>query len=502
VTEIQGWSPALERVFKEVVFRFLEEIHSTKAALYLQASDGSYVLVTQYGFGKRDRLVAEYPARDPVVLRVRELRNQPKAFQRPGEFPEVSRYLEGAGTGRLLLVPLFAGSKVLGFADVRDKGRRQPFVPNDLKTAKRIARSLVNLLADQGLYPDLELEPPEETLRSAASPGEEPHDASTLDDEGMAELCGTAVGLLGRGAALAALTIADQGGAGSLIFAAAQPTEKELAAVRQHQAHVMRRHGRVLPSRSPWAVEVRKVPGDRSAADALSISSAVLLELPGWMLTASVVTGRDSTSPGNALDELAAAANRVHRGSELRFIRRYFARSLVEPFRTTAPELVEHLEAVSRLAWRLAHTLSLDNAGIHEAATAGLLHDLGLTEFIGQSVLRHPTPGPKEHALYRRHVTSGEQKLRAAGFNGLAKIVRHHHERWDGGGYPDRLTGDAIPLQSRIVHVAEVYDTLVAEHSYRRSVPQSRALSIMRAAAGHQFDPTVVDALEQIVAHP
>ena len=102
---IPGWSPDVERSFKEILFRFLEEVHSTKAAFYLQAKDGRYVLMTQYGFGKRDAIASELPQRDPLIIKAREIRVAPAAFNNPNEFPEIAAYLEGAGTARLLLVP-------------------------------------------------------------------------------------------------------------------------------------------------------------------------------------------------------------------------------------------------------------------------------------------------------------------------------------------------------------------------------------------------------------
>ena len=127
---VPGWSPGLERSFKEILYRFLEEVQSTKAAFYLLAPDGTYVLMAQYGFGRRDLLAAELHARDPVVLRARDLRTHPHAINHPDEAPELAPFLEGAGTARLLLVPLWEGSRLLGFVDARDKGRKRPFEPS------------------------------------------------------------------------------------------------------------------------------------------------------------------------------------------------------------------------------------------------------------------------------------------------------------------------------------------------------------------------------------
>jgi len=502
VAEIPGWSPELERSFKKVLFQFLEDIHSTKAALYLLSGDGSYLLVTQYGFGRRDRLAAEYAPQHPVVLKARELRNEPRAFRLPDEFPEVAAYLEAAGTGHLLLVPLFAASRVFGFVDARDKGGRRPFLPADLRRARAIGRALIDLLARCGIYPELEAETGGPAAEEEAAAGRIEPAGNGLDPVGMADVCAVLQRVVPGRAGLACVTVIDDAGAGSIVFAAGQPEAAELTALRRHQSEVLKRRHLGPPPDTAWNQRVLLRPGRRPPGAARTVATDVLLEAPGWCLVGSVVTDR---TPGEAEDLLGGireAAGRARRDTGLRYIGRLYARSLVEPHRARAPELVQHLEAVSRLAWRLSLSLGLDEARAEEAAVAGLVHDLGLADLAGRRVLRHPSPGSEEHRLYRSHVETGAEKLRTAGFIDLAAVVRHHHERWDGGGYPDRLAGEAIPLLSRITHVAEVYDVLVAKYSYRNPVEPGKALSIMRAAAGHQFDPTIVEALAQIVATP
>jgi HD-GYP domain-containing protein (c-di-GMP phosphodiesterase class II) len=89
--------------------------------------------------------------------------------------------------------------------------------------------------------------------------------------------------------------------------------------------------------------------------------------------------------------------------------------------------------------------------------------------------------------------------VRGTGLEEIASAIRHHHERWDGNGYPDRLARESIPLLSRLVHVAEVFDVLSSPARYRPTVSRERALEIISRTAGHQFDPQVVEALHKVV---
>jgi HD-GYP domain-containing protein (c-di-GMP phosphodiesterase class II) len=96
----------------------------------------------------------------------------------------------------------------------------------------------------------------------------------------------------------------------------------------------------------------------------------------------------------------------------------------------------------------------------------------------------------------RAHAEIGEQLVaRIPGLAAVAPIVRHHHERWDGAGYPDRLRGIAIPLEARIVGAADAYSALTSDRCYRRAVSQSAAVAELRRSRGSHLDAAVVDAL-------
>jgi HD-GYP domain-containing protein (c-di-GMP phosphodiesterase class II) len=117
-----------------------------------------------------------------------------------------------------------------------------------------------------------------------------------------------------------------------------------------------------------------------------------------------------------------------------------------------------------------------------------------------ERLYRLERPGPEHRRVYRRHVVVGERIVRGVGLDEVAAAIRHHHERWDGTGYPDRLGRNQIPELARLVHVAEVFDVLTSPSSYLAPVPQERALATLASAGGGQFDPEMVELLARVAS--
>jgi len=230
------------------------------------------------------------------------------------------------------------------------------------------------------------------------------------------------------------------------------------------------------------------------------IATSVVLSISGSCLAVSVVADAEPAVARLAVERLGDRAAEARDRFHLRIARRGLARRLLQPGDRRYPELVAHSLGVSRLCWSIARVLDLDESTTEQAALAGLLHDVGMRELDYDRLYMHPTPGPEDRRTYRMHVEIGDRIVRIEGFEGIADAVRHHHERWDGDGYPDRLANKAIPQLARIVHVAEVFDLFTAANSYLPAVSQERALAILERAAGHQFDPDVVEAIAKVIA--
>ena len=159
----------------------------------------------------------------------------------------------------------------------------------------------------------------------------------------------------------------------------------------------------------------------------------------------------------------------------------------------------KHAERVAAYGLELARTLGLDIEARPEIEFGFLLHDVGKVAVPDAILFKSGPLTPEEYALVRRHPVIGGEILRDVEFLGEGKqVVCHHHERWDGSGYPSGLAGDAIPLPARVFALADTLDALTTDRPYRPASPFPRAREIIRAAGGTQFDPSVVEAYESI----
>ena len=156
-----------------------------------------------------------------------------------------------------------------------------------------------------------------------------------------------------------------------------------------------------------------------------------------------------------------------------------------------------HLRAVSRLAVKLAALVEPELTSSEDFRFGCLLHDVGKIG-VPEKILAKPGPlTPAEWVIMRTHPRMGAdviKPLRLAPVVG--HIVLHHHERWDGAGYPEGLSDTAIPLEARIFAVCDALEAMTAQRPYRGPLPAQVAYHRVREAAGRQFDPAVVDALE------
>jgi putative nucleotidyltransferase with HDIG domain len=159
-----------------------------------------------------------------------------------------------------------------------------------------------------------------------------------------------------------------------------------------------------------------------------------------------------------------------------------------------------HVRRVQHNAVRLAGEMGIvDPALLKAIDAAALLHDLGKLG-IPDHLLNKPGPlSPAEFAQMKQHVIIGADILSALPSSSpLVAIVRHHHENWDGTGYPDSLRGTAIPIGARVLAVIDCYDALTSERPYRRALSRERAIAIIQARSGTISDPAVVAAFLRI----
>lgn len=152
-----------------------------------------------------------------------------------------------------------------------------------------------------------------------------------------------------------------------------------------------------------------------------------------------------------------------------------------------------HSERVGAWSRRIAIGLGLTSAEIETVTQGGLLHDIGKIGVPEPILRKRGALDAGEWSVMRRHPLIGAQIVSPFEcLAGAAVVIRHHHERRDGSGYPDGLVGDAIPLGARIVAVADVFDALTSERPYRAALPRSAALEHLVSESGRLLDPDVV----------
>jgi HD-GYP domain-containing protein (c-di-GMP phosphodiesterase class II) len=165
------------------------------------------------------------------------------------------------------------------------------------------------------------------------------------------------------------------------------------------------------------------------------------------------------------------------------------------------PATRSHLEHVNRLAQEFAAALGLSTLDRESLLLASVLHDVGKIA-IPDRVLRKPgSLAPEEQDLVRRHPIIGAMLIEhIPGFADAAVAVRHHHERFDGNGYPDGLAGDDIPVAARIVTLIDAFSAMTVDRPYHKGLRVDEAVSELRRCAGTQFCPKLVERFAAIVA--
>ncbi len=170
-------------------------------------------------------------------------------------------------------------------------------------------------------------------------------------------------------------------------------------------------------------------------------------------------------------------------------------RALTSAIDAKDPYTCGHSDRVAQVAVRLAEELGCDTQTLDTMYLAGLLHDVGKIG-IDDSVLRKPGKlSEEQYEHIKRHSEIGHRILRdLSKLDDVLPVVLHHHESWDGSGYPEKLIAERIPLSARIVAVADAFDAMGSDRPYRKGMSDEKIDGIFRSGAGRQWDPNVVDA--------
>ena len=220
----------------------------------------------------------------------------------------------------------------------------------------------------------------------------------------------------------------------------------------------------------------------------------------GWIISTNLRGGRDfGTVEANLIASLATIL-----GTHARNIELYdehddllvgFVRSLVSTLDAKDPYTRGHSERVALVARCLGRQMQIDTNDLDDIYLSGLLHDIGKVG-VDDRILAKPGQLTEEEFLQvQQHPMIGFQILQQLkSLQAILPGVRHHHEAFNGKGYPDKLKGDEIPLMARILAVADSYDAMVSDRPYRKGMPLEKLEDIFRRGANEQWDPRVIEA--------
>lgn len=538
-------SSSEDRQFREALYLLLEKVRATKAAFYLMDRGGSFRLAAQYGFTRVDRLIERYERSDPLPSTIFENR-EPRMVNDIRQAGRLADLMESSSSARLMTAPLYVGGRIIGFLDVRDKAGREPFIAGDVVWVKEILRLLAIRARSLPEFAGGD----EETAERSASEGAGRGANGPVPIEEEASFLSSSTGRMLQ-IVRERLRVGAEARKGPV--ASSEPSAREVAyfrvileamlrlpdvevaaisrygpgtvtvwytserplqadveqALRENADKVFSRAAALFPvpairTSQPLAVPAAKAtPFTRSEIGA--IQSSVVASAPGEVSILSFIfRGAGETETREKLRSvhlLVKSSLAEIRGSEsYREAFRGMVNRFLEPGLRRYSALKAHSFAVGRLARKLAGLLSLSALDTEQLTVAAILHDVGMRELSYEELSTKRNLDVSDVKLIREHPAVGEYLVDEVTWPyPVGPLIRQHHERWDGAGYPDGLAGPQIAFGARVIHICEAFDAMTSQTSYRQVLLVPQALEIITSKAGTQFDPELAPAFRTMI---
>jgi len=532
--------PLPDAAFDAVLASLRDRLGVLRARLYVLDPDGSFRLAGSLGFVPRFGPEQVLSPGDPLLEWVLHHR-RPVFANAPREAGRLASVMEREHYARALAAPIYVGSRLVAVLELQDKARGAPYGDADfleLEVPISRLRMLVEEIGSDILSPpdseerggrELFLEPPARGVStalplpppffSAADPlAEEAPTAPAPGALGQTEVTPRELAVF-RGFFHLLLLTGDveavvfsfwTHGRADLYVGARRPlSEVARQALLRDLQGALTSAAPELPAALERVVAVEhplgRAPGElmefagvQTSVVASSAQSALLFSL--------VFSRQPAADKRRALREthrlVRSAVTDAGAAARYQAAYRSLVNAFLEPGIKPYQQLRAHSLAVGLLCRRFAAALHLSADAAEQVTVAGLLHDIGLRELelpYEKIAGRRPLD-LQELTIVRQHPLAGEAVLKRIEFPyPVTALVRHHHERFDGSGYPDRLAGEDIPLGSRIIGIAEAFDAMTAPHSYRAPIAREDALGIIRDKAGTQFDPQLASRFIDLV---
>jgi HD-GYP domain-containing protein (c-di-GMP phosphodiesterase class II) len=587
------------------LYRCMEEVGSTKGALYLRVpkgfgDEGSFHNLCDYGWPRGSHAPGSIPAQDPLLLWVQR-EKRAFAVNDPKEFPELDSLSRGSDDPRFLLAPIYLKGEWVGLLVQRDRNKGARYnMDRDEKPTLRICNDVVEVLASfkiygeppahppkrspmggrvgstmpmpisrppipgEGLIPEMlessssrPPEPPlapehsrsspkrskresygqlpwghetnsgiqpapfterlqEKAAAPAATPGPEAPDEGTGDakprsmpSQEQKEFFWQAARLLFQVVPLdaAALWIEEAEKLRPLLVYGDRPLSTDL------QQQMLVHASAHLPSVKKEDLRLLARPENREAAPLGGTFTTCVPWLLGdgggpegggdllllFRLSDQPLSERELAlvRQVGSLLSLHLEEGRLHERYHRAFLS--VSHRILKSGEGRSSSIKEHSLTCAKLSRGVALRLDLPTADIEAISIAAILHDVG-SLLLDPALLSKPELSAAELAKARTHPVLAAAFLKGLRFPfDVLKIIRHHHERWDGKGYPDGLAGEEIPIGSRIIGLVEAFDVMTTGKGYKAPKAMAKVLEEIRGEAGLQFDPKTVEALMSVV---
>lgn len=500
----------LEPRLKKILYKCLETIRASKAALYLSTAGKPYELVTQYGF--RNGVVRKIVGNHPIPARL-ILTKSPFFVNGIQTDPRFAEILYESNSEMILATPLFAKGQLIGFIDMRDKSGSKPFGSEDIEQSGEIVQAFFELFAAERLFglrsptateeaakPRTDLKQIVETAQQVVNRNIHEHKSfGVLLTEQEIKPVETALQtiLTLPGSVLAAFSAYGHLGNVQPVAVTGPLTDDAIQKLDEKLKAWLSRQNIPIPeepsrTRISYAGGADSPPINAGRLNTLLSAPVTVEGMKGLVLS----VGFEALPDRETQQKLATYLEQIQQTilhsishHSLSSMRQRSAERLLEPDFKQYPELLDHSRRVSDIAERFAHHLGLSPSETEEIRIAAHVHDVGMRLLDYENLYRKAELTEAEIALIRKHpVISAALIARSALGPDIARIVLYHHERPDGTGYPEGLRGEQIPKASRILGLCEAFIAMTDPKGYQPPMPESSAIMQIERSAGSQFD--------------
>jgi len=487
----------------QLLYRCLEEVGSTKAALYLaQPGGGAFRLVSHYGWPRATPPPPQLAPTDPLmVLAHRERRSF--VLNDGANYPELQAFSQGKADPRYFVAPIYDHGEWFGLLIQRDHNGSEPYsLERQEGPTQLICQDLVQAIkhfeAPRPAPPD----PPVPAVQAVEpirvpAPPTFPEQRSFFW-EAAHLLCQVVP------ASAVALWIFDPLENRPVLAFSTLPLSPELerqvislARAQRPDLHdpdlqilTKAEHYDLSPIRGPFRTLLPIVLEEQFGTADLMLVFRV--EDKPFLPREQEFARGLARMLGLFLEE-----GRVHERYHQSFLS--VSHRILADAGSKVPYIRDHSVNTAELARSLARRLELPSAEVEAVTISAILHDVG-TLLLDRRLLDKPTLSPADREQMQAHPILASTFLKDFHFPfDVLRIIRHHHEQWDGKGYPDGIKGETIPIESRIIHLVESFQVMTAGAPYRAAKPMLAALAELRQLAGSHFDPHIVEEFIQMV---